>query len=127
MKLYLDLLVKKTPNGKDQYSRICIDNIKGLKELHPDDITLEKWREFSTKVWIETGKLELLEIKVEKEKFNKYIKTAYKHFGKNIELIDEKLNIFRIPIKEGAFFDQIKSFKLYSDVYETEIITISIK
>ena len=127
MKLYLDLLIKKSPNGTDKKTRILIDNIPELKKLEPSETTMEKWREFSTKVWLESGKIEKLQIKLEKDHFYNIVKSAYKYVGKNIEVYDEKINSFRIPIKEGYFFECINKLDLYADIYGMSIITLKIK
>lgn len=127
MKLYLNLLIKKTLKGEDQRTRILIDNVPELKALEPDEITFEKWREFSTKVWLESGKLEMLNLKTSKENFYNIVKKAYKFTGKEIEVYDEKINSFRIPMKEGFFFECINKLELYSDIYENNIIILKIK
>lgn len=115
---YIYLTTKREPNSSIvQRTRIQAPTYIVSKQ------ELQTWREDSLREFLLTGKVSILTKQVPIEIFEKLVKKLYKKLGKNIERYEDTSS-FRIPTKNGAFYEKIDTIQVYSSDYKSIIAEI---
>lgn len=121
MKYYINLVTNKNPNSHlIKYTRI-------QSSMIPTEEQFQEWKIRSLEQFIITGKSSVMVLELSSQDFHKFVVKCYKAIGKNVELSSEGDNLYRIPTKQGAFFEQIDHLKLYNDEYKSIIAVIKIE
>lgn len=121
MKYYIHLVTNKNPSSH------LIKSTRIQSELVPTEEQFQEWKIKSLEQFLITGRSSMMILELSKQDFHKFITKCYKTIGKNVELSSEGENLYRIPTKQGAFFEQIDHLKLYNDQYKSIIAVIKIK
>jgi hypothetical protein len=121
MEFYIDLIVKRSLSDKEPDRKTRIKSL-----IKPSIEQIEEWKTGSVKKFILPCTFSLMLIKLPKQDFQNFVFKCYKSIGKNIELNGEHENLYRIPTKQGAFFEEIDSLFLYSSEYGLNIAKIII-
>lgn len=121
MKYYINLVTNKSPNSH------LIKSTRIQSSLIPTEEQFKEWKIKSLEQFIVTGQSSLLILELSQQDFKKFVIKCYKSIGKNIDLHEENKNLYRIPTRQGAFFEEINHLMLYNDEYQSNIAVIKIK
>lgn len=125
MKYYISLITNKQHNSN------IIKRTRIQSPITPTDAKFQEWRIESLRAFINKEDVLPMFIEYNYDDFVKVIKKLYRIIQKNISIEkdeeNEKSLLFRIPTKQGAFFEHIDHITLYSDEYKSNIAVIKVK
>ena len=125
MKYYISLITNKQHNSN------IIKRTRIQSPIVPTEKQFEEWKIESLRAFTNKEPVLPMFIEYNYDIFIEVVLKFYRIIQKNVtiekETEDEKSLLFRIPTKQGAFFEHIDHIALYSDEYKSNIAIIKVK
>lgn len=121
MKYYISLITNK------QMGSNVIKKTRIQSPITPTEEQFKEWKRGTVLAAINKQPVLPIFIEYNREDFIKIVQRLYRKVGKSVSLHEEGSNLYRIPTKQGAFFEEIDHIPLYNDVYQNNIAVIKIK
>lgn len=120
MEYYINLISKRT-HGSNLVSKTRVHS-----HIQPTEEQFEEWKKGTIESFIVGTHHHPMVIELEKEKFGEEVQKFYRKIGKKAEQQDDS-TVFKIPSKQGSFYEEIDHLWLYSPDYKSNIAVIKIK
>ena len=122
MNLSTSVKMRRDPQtGHFSITRLSASKISALTEYLPTEAQVTQWAIHAARL-LSLGRMpDLIHVKLVPEAFDSVVTSMYKRCGKNVT---REGDVWRVPMKEGAFFIDIDRIVLYNDDYKLDTIVI---